>query len=312
MRTDASKLGEFPEGGSMMDRKAVTGWKGIVLAGGAGSRLHPITLVSSKQTLPVYDKPMIYYPVSTLMLGGIRDILVISTPRDLPQFRQLLGDGSRLGLNFSFAEQAEPRGIAEAFVIGADFIGDSNVCLILGDNLFYGDIKFMRNALKRKEGATVFGYPVHDPERYGVVEFDKDGKVLSIEEKPEQPKSKYAVPGLYCYDNRVVEIARNLKPSDRNELEITDLNMTYLANGDLHVERLGRGMAWLDTGTPQSLLEAGNFVASIENRQGLKIGSIEEVAYRMGYINAKQLVEIAGDFGKGNAYGEYLVSLVEE
>ncbi|MCK5849392.1 MAG: glucose-1-phosphate thymidylyltransferase RfbA [Kiritimatiellae bacterium] len=295
-----------------MGRKAVTGWKGIVLAGGAGSRLHPITLVSSKQTLPVYDKPMIYYPISTLMLGGIRDILVISTPRDLPQFRQLLGDGTRLGVNFSFAEQPEPRGIAEAFIIGADFIGDSRVCLILGDNLFYGNIRFMTNALGRKEGATVFGYPVHDPERYGVVAFAKDGKALSIEEKPEHPKSKYAVPGLYCYDNGVVEMARNLKPSDRNELEITDINTTYLDAGKLHVERLGRGMAWLDTGTPQSLLEAGNFVASIENRQGLKIGSLEEVAYRMDYINAKQLARIAGEFGKGNAYGEYLAALVED
>ncbi|MCE9616370.1 MAG: glucose-1-phosphate thymidylyltransferase RfbA [Lentisphaerae bacterium] len=286
-------------------------WKGIVLAGGAGSRLHPITLVSSKQILPVYDKPMIYYPISILMLGGIRDILVISTPADLPRFRELLGDGSRIGVRFIYAEQPEPKGIAQAFVIGADFIGTSPVCLVLGDNLFYGPMTFLRNALQRRAGATVFGYPVHDPERYGVVEFDARGKVISIEEKPKQPKSKYAVPGLYCYDHRVVDMARNLKPSARGEVEITDLNRAYLAQGDLHVELLGRGMAWLDTGTPQSLLEAGNFVASIENRQGLKIGCIEEVAYRMGFIDVARLRALADSF-KGNAYGTYLKMVADE
>jgi glucose-1-phosphate thymidylyltransferase len=286
-------------------------WKGIVLAGGAGTRLHPITLASSKQILPVYDKPMVYYPLSVLMLGGIRDILVISTPTDLPRFRDLLGDGKRLGVEFSYAEQAAPKGIAEAFVLGADFVGDSPVCLVLGDNLFYGDIQFFRNALARTEGATVFGYSVHDPERYGVVEFDETGKVLSIEEKPEQPKSRYAVPGLYCYDNRVVEISRNLAPSGRGDLELTDVNKAYLDMGELHVELLGRGIAWLDTGTAQSLLEAGNFVASIENRQGLKIGCLEEVAFRMGFIDRKQLERLALDMGKSE-YGKYLNDLVQE
>jgi glucose-1-phosphate thymidylyltransferase len=286
-------------------------WKGIVLAGGAGTRLHPITAVSSKQILPVYDKPMIYYPISILLLGGMRDILIISTPTDLPRFRELLGDGSRIGARFSYAEQPEPKGIAQAFVIGQSFIGDSPVCLILGDNLFYGSMAFLRNALKRRQGATVFGYPVHDPERYGVVEFDRAGKVLSIEEKPSKPRSKYAVPGLYCYDNRVVEVARNLKPSARGELEITDVNREYLGRGELGVELLGRGMAWLDTGTPQSLLEAGNFVASIENRQGLKIGCIEEVAFRMGFIDVAHLRVLASAF-KGNMYGRYLEAVADE
>jgi glucose-1-phosphate thymidylyltransferase len=288
-----------------------TGWKGIVLAGGTGSRLHPITLAVSKQILPVYDKPMVYYPLSILMLGGIRDILIVSTPQDLPAFRGLLGDGSRIGARFSYAEQPAPRGIAEAFLIGAEFIGESPVCLILGDNLFYGDMRFLREALSRKAGATVFGYPVHDPQRYGVVEFDGSGRVLSIEEKPARPKSKYAVPGLYCYDRRVVEIARNLKPSGRGELEITDVNRAYLAAGQLRVVLLGRGMAWLDTGTPASLLEASNFVATIENRQGLKIGCIEEVAFRMGYISAGRLNELA-DAMTGNEYGRYLKAIADE
>jgi len=286
-------------------------WKGIILAGGAGTRLHPVTLATSKQLLPVYDKPMVYYPLSILMLGGIRDVLVISTPADLPRFRALLGDGSRLGVRFSYADQPEPKGIAEAFRIGADFVGDAPVCLILGDNLFYGKMDFLRQALGRRRGATVFGYPVHDPERYGVVEFDGTGKVLSIEEKPARPKSKYAVPGLYCYDNRVLGIARSLKPSGRGELEITDVNRAYLAMGELHVQLLGRGMAWLDTGTPRSLLEAGSFVASIENRQGLKIGCIEEVSYRMGFIDAAQLAALAAGLG-GGEYGAYLRALAEE
>lgn len=286
-------------------------WKGIILAGGSGSRLYPITLVSSKQILPVYDKPMIYYPLSTLMLGGIRDVLVISTPKDLPQFRSLLGDGSKIGINLSYAEQLEPRGIAEAFLIGRDFIGDSNVSLILGDNLFYGRMDFLRQALSRKKGATVFGYPVQDPERYGVVEFDRSGRVLRIDEKPARPRSKYAVPGLYCYDNRVIRFASKLKPSARGELEITDLNNVYLKMGELRVELLGRGMAWLDTGTPQSLHEAGGFVASIENRQGLKIGCIEEVALRMGWIGPADVKKLARPM-KGNDYGRYLETVVEE
>lgn len=295
-----------------MKRKDGAGaWKGIVLAGGTGSRLHPITLAASKQVLPVYDKPMVYYPISTLMLGGIRDILIISTPKDLPRFEELLGTGERLGIRFSYAVQPEPKGIAQAFVIGADFIGNSPACLILGDNLFYGKMDFLRDALQNTRGATVFGYPVHDPERYGVVEFDKKGRVLSIEEKPRQPKSKYAVPGLYCYDKRVVKIAANLKPSARGEVEITDLNKAYLEMGELRVELLGRGMAWLDTGTPQSLLEAGNFVASIENRQGLKIGCLEEISYRAGWISRQKLLDVSAQY-KGNEYGKYLATVAEE
>jgi glucose-1-phosphate thymidylyltransferase len=245
------------------------------------------------------------------MLGGIRDILIISTPNDLPRFRELLGDGSDIGVRFSYCEQAEPRGIAEAFVLGADFIGDDNVSLILGDNLFYGSMRYLRNALGRDEGATVFGYPVNDPERYGVVEFDEDGKVLSIEEKPTQPKSRFAIPGLYCYDNNVIDISRNLAPSPRGELEITDVNKVYLEKGLLRVELLGRGMAWLDTGTPQSLLEASSFVATVENRQGLKIGCLEEVAFRMGFIDLAQLATNAAVY-KGNAYGAYLDQIVAE
>ena len=291
--------------------RAAVRWKGIILAGGAGTRLHPITLTASKQLLPVYDKPMVYYPLSILMLGGIRDVLVISTPQDLPRFRALLGDGSALGMRFEYAEQAEPRGIAQAFIIGADFIGRSNVCLILGDNLFYGKMDFLHRAMQRASGGTVFGYPVHDPERYGVVEFDARGRVLSIEEKPKLPRSRFAVPGLYCYDRNVVRIARGLTPSPRGELEITDINKAYLERRALRVERLGRGMAWLDTGTPQSLLEAANFVATIENRQGLKVGCIEEIAYRMGFIDARQLEALAAALGRSE-YGRYLRGVMAE
>jgi glucose-1-phosphate thymidylyltransferase len=287
------------------------GWKGIVLAGGSGSRLYPLTLAASKQVLPVFDKPMVYYPVSTLMLMGIRRMLVISTPGDLPRYRDLLGDGARLGVEFSYAAQAAPRGIAEAFVLGADFIGGGNVALILGDNLFYGDMRYFRAALARRRGATVFGYPVHDPERYGVVEFDSAGRAISIEEKPKKPRSRYAVPGLYCYDSRVVDVARGLKPSARGELEITDVNNAYLKWGELAVERLGRGIAWLDTGTPRSLLDAGNFVASVETRQGLKIGCLEEVAYRMGFLDLAGL-KAAAAAQSGSEYGRYLAEIADE
>jgi len=273
--------------------------------------MYPMTRVCSKQLLPIYDKPMVYYPISTLMLAGIRDILIISTPQDLPRFRDLLGDGERIGVNFEYAEQAEPKGIAQAFLIGADFIAGSPTVLILGDNLFYGSMDFLRDALRSVEGATVFGYPVHDPERYGVVDFDSSGHVLSIEEKPAKPKSRYAVPGLYCYDERVLELVQGLKPSARGELEITDLNNGYLEMGELRVELLGRGMAWLDTGTPQSMLEACSFVASIESRQGMKIGCIEEVAYRMGFIDRDALMQCAGEFGE-NDYGRYLRDVVNE
>jgi glucose-1-phosphate thymidylyltransferase len=284
--------------------------KGIILAGGKGTRLYPMTLVTSKQLLPIYDKPMIYYPISTLMLGGIRDILIISTPQDLPRFEDLLGDGSRLGINLSYAEQANPSGIPEAFLIGEEFIAGDNVCLILGDNLFHGDISFLRSALKRDAGGTVFGYPVHDPERYGVVEFDNHGNVISMEEKPKHPKSRYAITGLYCYDNTVIEISRNLKPSGRGETEITDVSKQYLADKKLHVELLSRGIAWLDTGTPQSLLDAASFVANIEHRQGMKIGCIEESAFEMNYIDIEQLRALAKDLSKSE-YGRYLIDLVE-
>ncbi len=287
--------------------------KGIILAGGAGTRLHPVTHVVSKQLLPVYDKPMIYYPLSVLMLAGIRDILIISTPTDLPRFKTLLGDGSSLGLRFEYKEQPFPGGLAQAFTLGADFIADDKVALILGDNIFYGDSfsKMLKDAATIEKGGLVFGYRVTDPERYGVVEFDDNDNVISIEEKPSNPKSKFAIPGLYFYDNTVVEIARNLKPSPRGELEITDLNLEYLRRGELKVEVFGRGYAWLDTGTHHSLLQASNFVQTIEERQGMKISCIEEIAYHEGFIDAEGLRALAEPLS-GNEYGQYLLRILEE
>lgn len=283
--------------------------KGIILAGGSGTRLHPITLAVSKQLMPVYDKPMIYYPLSTLMLSGIREILIISTPQDLPLFQQLLGDGEKLGCNFQYAEQANPNGLAEAFVIGKEFIGKEKVALILGDNIFYGSgLKELLQSNNNPNGGVIYAYHVLDPERYGVVEFDKDGKALSIEEKPKNPKSNYAVPGIYFYDNSVVEIAAAIKPSARGELEITDINNEYLKQGKLSVSILDKGTAWLDTGTFSSLMQAAQFVEVIEERQGLKIGAIEEAAYEMGYINKQELLALAQPLLK-SGYGKHLLQL---
>ncbi len=285
--------------------------KGIILAGGSATRLYPITNVVSKQLLPVYDKPMIYYPLSVLMLAGIREILIISTTKDLPLFKELLSDGSQWGVSFTFAEQQHPKGLAHAFIIGKDFIGKSKVSLILGDNIFYGQgfQKLLLEAVKLKNGGYIFGYWVNDPERYGVVEFDDSLKVVTIEEKPEKPKTNYVVPGLYFYDNDVTAIAEEIKPSDRGELEITDVNREYLRRGDLKIKLLGRGFAWLDTGTHDSLLDAGDFVATVEKRQGLKMACIEEVAYRMGYINSNQVEKMAHDL-MNSGYGQYLLDML--
>ena len=285
--------------------------KGIILAGGSGSRLHPVTRGVSKQLIPIYNKPMVYYPLATLMLAGIRDVLVISTPDELPRFEALLGDGSQWGMSFSYAPQPRPEGLAQAFVIGARYIGADSVSLVLGDNIFYGDglTLLLRTAAMRESGATIFGYYVKDPERYGVAEVDASGRVLSIEEKPSTPKSKYAVTGIYFYDNGVVDIARGLKPSRRGELEITDVNMEYLRRGTLRMELLGRGMAWLDTGTHESLHDASTFIETIEKRQGLKIACVEEIAYRMGYIGDEQLRNLCEPF-RQSAYGEYLLRLL--
>jgi len=287
--------------------------KGIILAGGSATRLYPVTRVVSKQLLPVYDKPMIYYPLSVLMLAGIREILLISTPEDLPLFKKLLGDGSQLGLSFSYEEQPRPEGLAQAFIIGKSFIGKDPVCLILGDNIFFGHklSNILQQSLQLDSGGLIFGYLVRDPERYGVVEFDQNGNVIGIEEKPKRPKSNYAVPGLYIYDNNVVDIVRNLKPSARGELEITDVNLEYLRRGMLKVELLGRGFAWLDTGTHEALQQAASYVQAIQDRQGLKISCIEEIAYNLGYIGKEELANLAADTMK-NEYGRYLMRLIAE
>lgn len=287
--------------------------KGILLAGGSGTRLYPLTRVLSKQLLPVYDKPLIYYPLSVLMLAGIRDILIISTPQDLPRFRELLGDGTDLGLNFQYAEQARPEGLAQAFLIGEEFIGNESVCLVLGDNIFYGHNfgRVVQRCSTLTEGGIIFGYLVKDPERYGVVEFDANNKVIGIEEKPAQPKSRYAVPGLYFYDNEVAQVAKSIKPSARGELEITDINLHYLQKGQLAVELLGRGFCWLDTGTHESLQHAASYVETVQERQGLKIACIEEIAYRLGYIDKAQVERLAASMLK-NQYGQYLMGLLDE
>lgn len=285
--------------------------KGIILAGGSGSRLYPITKVYSKQLATIYDKPLIYYPLSILMLGGVRDILIISNDETIPLYQKLFGDGSHLGMKFDYVIQPEPKGIAQAFILGEKFIGSDMSCLILGDNIFYGNLEFFYKALQTKKGATIFGYQVTDPERYGIVEFDKIGKVISIEEKPAKPKSHYAVPGLYIYDNRVIEISKNLKPSGRRELEITDVNRAYLELGELRVEKIGRGIAWLDTGTPEALLAASNFFGVIEDRQGLKVACIEEIAYYKGFISKEQFVKLVNAIPK-SLYKEYLERILAE